>query len=178
MTPAVGSLRVEAGALAEVSGATTFATFFATEQARLFRALVGITGNRAEAEEIVQDAFLKVWQDWDRIAAMDEPVGYLHRTAVNLSRKRIRRASMAVRRAVHLVPDVPPQAPHLVDERDRVRRVLATLPRREREAVVLTGYLGYTAVDAGQVMGITASTVRVLTTRARAALRTTEEAGS
>ena len=36
-----------------------------------------ITGSRAEAEELAQDAFLKVWERWDRVADMDEPIGYL-----------------------------------------------------------------------------------------------------
>jgi RNA polymerase sigma-70 factor, ECF subfamily len=42
-------------------------------------------GNRAEAEELAQDAFLKVWERWDRVADIEEPVGYLYRTAMNLS---------------------------------------------------------------------------------------------
>jgi DNA-directed RNA polymerase specialized sigma24 family protein len=57
-------------------------------------------GNRAEAEELAQDAFLKVWERWDRVADMEEPVGYLYRTAMNLFRKRYRRVGVALRKTV------------------------------------------------------------------------------
>ena len=56
-----------------------------------------MTGNRAEAEELMQDAFLSVWERWDRVSGMDDPIGYLYRTAMNLFRKRYRRAMLAVR---------------------------------------------------------------------------------
>jgi RNA polymerase sigma-70 factor (ECF subfamily) len=174
MTSAVRSLRVDAPD-AETRDVPEFADFFAAEQTRLYRALVAMTGNRAEAEEIVQDAFLKLWQGWGRIGAMDEPVGYLHRTAMNLYRNRLRRASVALRRGVSLLPSDPPPGSDTVDARDHARRLLAVLTTREREAVVLTGYLGYSAEEAGRLLGIKASTVRVLTTRARAALRTMKE---
>ena len=52
----------------------------------------------------MQDAFLKVWERWDRVGRMDDPVGYLYRTAMNLFRKRYRRAMLAVRRTVGLTP--------------------------------------------------------------------------
>jgi DNA-directed RNA polymerase specialized sigma24 family protein len=43
----------------------TFEEFFGTEHARLFGALCFITGDRDEAEEIMQDAFLRLWERWD-----------------------------------------------------------------------------------------------------------------
>ena len=41
----------------------------------------------------MQDAFLSVWERWDRVGEMDDPLGYLYRTAMNLFRKRYRRTS-------------------------------------------------------------------------------------
>ena len=76
----------------------TFETFYQAEARTLFRRLWLVTGNRAEAEELMQDAFLRVWERWDRVGGMDDPVGYLYRTAMNLFRKRYRRAMLAVRR--------------------------------------------------------------------------------
>jgi DNA-directed RNA polymerase specialized sigma24 family protein len=43
-----------------------FETFFETEARSLFRRLCIVTGNSAEAEEVVQDAFLALWERWDR----------------------------------------------------------------------------------------------------------------
>ena len=91
-------------ALDELEASRTFETFYDAEARTLFRRLWLVTGNRAEAEELMQDAFLKVWERWDRVGAMDDPVGYLYRTAMNLFRKRYRRAMLSVRRTVGLAP--------------------------------------------------------------------------
>jgi RNA polymerase sigma factor (sigma-70 family) len=155
-------------------GATpSFEGFFAAERSRLFGALVVMTNNRAEAEEILQDAFLAVWERWERVAVMDEPVGFLYRTAMNLFRKRVRRAAVAVRKAAHLLSQGDELAD--VELRDEAIRLLARLTPRERAAIVVTAYLGYSSEEAGELLGIKATTVRVLTNRARAALRGVEE---
>jgi RNA polymerase sigma-70 factor, ECF subfamily len=151
----------------------SFEEFFAAERARLFGALVVMTNDRAEAEEILQDAFLKVWERWERVAAMDQPVGFLYRTAMNLFRKRLRRAAVAVRKAVHLLPRGDELAD--VEMRDEAVRLLERLTPRERAAIVVTAYLGYSSEEAGELLGIRATTVRVLTNRARATLRGVEE---
>src|SRR5205823_649439 len=82
----------------------TFEEFVESESARLFRALYLVTGSRHEAEEVMQDAFLAVWERWGRVGAMEDPTGYLFRTAMNAFRKRLRRASLAVRRTMALAP--------------------------------------------------------------------------
>ena len=51
--------------------AETFEEFFEGHRRQLFGALCLITGNRFEAEEITQEAFVRVWERWDRVAAMD-----------------------------------------------------------------------------------------------------------
>ena len=78
-----------------------FESFFADHRDRLFGALWLVTRDRHEAEDLAQEAFLKVWERWDRVGAMDDPTGYLFRTGMNLFRNRRRRALLAVRRAVH-----------------------------------------------------------------------------
>src|SRR2546429_6899384 len=87
-------------------GAGQFEAFFEGERDGLFGALVLITGDRHEAEELAQDAFLALWERWDRVSRMENPTGYLYRTAMNAFRKRRRRAAVAVRRAVRLAPTV------------------------------------------------------------------------
>ena len=77
--------------------AADFEEFFRGQTQNLYAHLCLITGNRAEAEELAQDAFLRLWERWDRVADMEEPVGYLYRTAMNLFRKRYRRVGVALR---------------------------------------------------------------------------------
>jgi DNA-directed RNA polymerase specialized sigma24 family protein len=67
------------------------------EHLRLYGALWLITRDAGETEDVMQEAFLRVWERWDRVGAMDDPAGYLYRTALNVYRQRIRRASVAVR---------------------------------------------------------------------------------
>ena len=102
---------------------------------------------------------------------MEEPVGFLYRTAMNLYRKRLRRAAVAVRKAANLAPQDDGMA--VVETRDEAVRLLRRLTSREREAIVLTAYLGYSTEEAGKLLGIKANTVRVLTMRARDSLRRT-----
>ena len=54
----------------------------------------------------MQDAYLKVWERWEQVGAMDEPVGYLYRTAMNVFSKRYRAGVLAIRRTVALAPRV------------------------------------------------------------------------
>ena len=161
------------GGSAPATAGHSFEEFFAAHRSRLFGALVVMTDNRAEAEEILQDAFLTVWERWARVAEMDDPVGFLYRVAMNLFRKRLRRAAVAVRKAVHLLPVQDELAG--VETRDEAVRLLARLTPRERAAIVVTAYLGFSSEEAGELLGIRATTIRVLTNRARASLRGVEE---
>jgi RNA polymerase sigma factor (sigma-70 family) len=116
----------------------------------------------------MQDAFLKLWERWDRIHTIDDPVGYLFRVAMNGFRMRARRAKMAARRLVLLEPARDPYDD--IELRDDVRRMLG-LPHRQRAALVLTEIFGYSSEQAAQILGIRPTTVRVLASQGRAALR-------
>ena len=156
-------------ALDELEASRTFEAFYQAEARTLFRRLWLVTGNRAEAEELMQDAFLSVWQRWDRVGGMDDPLGYLYRTAMNLFRKRYRRAMLAVRRTVGLAPSNDDFSD--ADDRQVVRHVLGTLPPRQRAALVLTEMLGFTSKEAGDALGVTDATIRSLTRHGRDAFR-------
>jgi RNA polymerase sigma factor (sigma-70 family) len=153
--------------------AASFEAFFEAEHARLLRALYLVTGNVQEAEEVAQDAFLAVWERWDRVRAMEGPTGYLFRTAMNRLRSLRRRAARAARRAIGRAEGGDPFAE--ADERDALARALAALPARQRAAIVLTELLGYGSEEAGRILGVRDVTVRSLASQARAALRTSLE---
>ncbi|HEY8018983.1 MAG TPA: sigma factor, partial [Actinomycetota bacterium] len=102
-----------------------FEDFFEAERARLLRALYLLTGNAQEAEEVLQDSFMAVWERWDRVSTMDDPTGYLFRTALNRHRSGVRRATRAARRTIGLADGGDLFA--AADERDALARALATL---------------------------------------------------
>jgi RNA polymerase sigma-70 factor (ECF subfamily) len=154
---------------AEVDATQRFEAFFDAESSTLFRRLWLVTGDRAEAEEIMQDAFLALWSRWDRVAHLDDPTGYLYRTAMNVFRKRVRRASVAARRAAR--PAFSEDMLEAVDTREVVMATLASLTPRQRAALVLTELLAYPAAEAASMLGVRTATVRSLASQGRAAFR-------
>ena len=150
-----------------------FEEFFEGEQERLLRILWMVTGSLHEAEDIAQEAFLKVWERWSDVSAMESPVGYLHRAAMNIFRNRYRRAALAVRKAVGAGP--PIDAFGAVEDRFSITRALGSLTPRQRAALVLTELLDYSAEEAGQMLGVRASTVRSLNAAGRSSLKNAKE---
>ena len=134
----------------------SFEVFFDGEARVLFRRLCAITGNSAEAEEIMQDAFLALWERWDRVSRLEDPTGYLYRTAMNVFRRRTRRAALAIRRAVAFAPE--PREFSEIDEQQDVLAALSELTPRQRAALVLTEVLGYSSEEAERALGIRATT--------------------
>ena len=152
-----------------VSELLSFESFFDREARTLFRRLYAVTGDAGEAEEIMQDAFLALWERWDRVGAMDDPTGYLYRTSMNVFRKRGRRAALAIRKRLALAPDPVPFAN--IDEQQDVVAALRNLSPKQRAAIVLLDVLDYTSEDAGKALGVSAGTVRGVASRARETLR-------
>jgi RNA polymerase sigma factor (sigma-70 family) len=149
-----------------------FEQFFRERHTDLFQALWLLCGNRHEAEEIMQEAFLRIWERWDRVAGMADPTGYLYRTGMNVFRSRARRARVALRRTLGAGPRSDPLS--TVEQRDALVRQLVTLTPRQRAAIVLVDALSFTSEEAAVAMSIRPSTVRVLLARARATLRSME----
>jgi RNA polymerase sigma factor (sigma-70 family) len=147
----------------------SFEELFFDVHDRLYRALYFITGSSADAEELMQDAFLKLWERWDRVDRIDDPVAYLFRSALNGFRMRIRRARMAARRVIPVASTRDPFDD--VNVREDVRRMLRGLPTRQRAAIVLTEIFGYSSEQAALIMRIRPTTVRALASQGRAALR-------
>ena len=72
--------------------APSFEEFYEATVRRLFTALCLVTGNRHEAEEVAQEAFVRVFERWDRVGTLEDPTGYLFRVSMNVFRSRFRRA--------------------------------------------------------------------------------------
>jgi RNA polymerase sigma-70 factor (ECF subfamily) len=149
----------------------SFDAFFEREHGGLFGALYLVTRDRHAAEDLMQEAFLKLWERWDRVAGLEDPTGYLYRTAMNAFRMRYRRAAVAARRLVQAVVPRARDPLDEVEERDEVDRVLLQLTPRQRAALVMTELLGYSTEAAGEILGVKPVTVRVLVSQARKALR-------
>jgi RNA polymerase sigma factor (sigma-70 family) len=151
-----------------------FDAFVAEEHERLYKALYFVTGSREDAEDLSQEAFMKLWERWDSIGEIEDPTGYLFRVALNGFRMRRRRAAMAIRRHV---PTVDLRDEFVEAEmRADVRRLLMGLTPRQRAALLLVDLLGYGSEQAARILRVRPSTVRNLASQARKALKATEGA--
>jgi len=153
---------------ASAPGRLDFDDFFAEHSDALFRRLWLVTRNRAEAEEVMQDAFLSLYERWDRMIEVRDPKAYLYRTAFNTWNRRSRRAARVVRHALTTARRDDVEA---ADARTVIGDALEHLSPRQRAAIVLTELLGFSSEDAGKILGIRPVTARVLTSQARAAMR-------
>jgi RNA polymerase sigma-70 factor (ECF subfamily) len=151
--------------LLDPAGRDSFESFFREHYASLVRALVVVAGDEAEAQDLAQEAFARALERWDRVRAMESPVGYVYRTAFNVNRNRLRHLVRSLRHRAAAAPEVDPATE--VEARHEIRRVLARLPASQREALVLVEWLGLDAEEAGRVLGIEASSVRGRIHRAR-----------
>jgi RNA polymerase sigma factor (sigma-70 family) len=147
--------------------ARDFDAFFNQEYTRLLRLLFAMTGNRMEAEDLAQEAMTRTFERWGRVSGMESPAGYAYRVAVNLNRSRLRHLRLRLLRQREIRR--PPQTePEIVGT---VVAALASLPRGQREALLLVEWLGLDAAEAGRILGISASSVRSRVHRAKATLR-------
>ncbi len=161
--------QLHVAAITENAQGNSFEEFFEREKAGLFGALCLVTRDRSQAEELTQDAFLAVYERWDRVSGMDNPGGYLYRTAMNSLRSWNRRTALAAKRTFGIAPTDDPIDTFEAD--DAVLHALAPLSERQRAAVVLVDLLGYPSEEAGLILGIRAATVRTHIARAHAELR-------
>lgn len=157
-----------------VEARARFDTFFEEEHERLFKALYFVTGNRHDAEELMQDAFVSLWERWNEIGRIADPTGYLFRVALNGFRMRRRRAAMAVRKVV----PIPERRDAFLDAEMRadVRQLLLEVSPRQRAALLLVDLLGYPSEQAARILRVRPSTVRALASKGRQALRAMEGA--
>jgi RNA polymerase sigma factor (sigma-70 family) len=146
----------------------TFEAFFEAEKAGLYSALCLVTRDRHEAEDLTQDAFVRVLGSWDR--GIEDPTAYLYRTAMNAFRSRRRRAAVAMRRAAGT--SKADDDFERIESMDAAVRALAPLSRQQRAVVVLIDLLGYSSEEAARMLGVRPSTARMHASRAHAALRT------
>jgi len=127
-------------------------------------------GDRDVAEDLAQEALVRVLERWSRVREMSNPEGYVFQIGFNLGRSRWRRRaaeSRANERAHNSADELD------VDSARRlaVRNALRHLTPRQREAVVYRFYLGFDVQETALAMGCRPGTVKALTSQAIEGLR-------
>lgn len=161
MRATMRTVRIEGGVLAELYAR------YAPEALRLAYLL---TGDATLAEDLAQDAFVRVA---GRLLHLRDPAGfqaYLRTTILNLARSHFRRRAVE-RRFAERQSGQRPAAPADLSDRDEMRTALLTLPLRQRTAIVLRYYEDLSEAQTAQLMRCRPQAVKSLVSRAMTSLR-------
>lgn len=142
-----------------------FAVWYAQEHPKLLASLVLVAGDLHVAQEATDEAFVRAFMHWRRVAAMRSPRGWTYRVALNILRRRGRRATLERTLLARGEPPAPMPAPA-----GEAWEVVRRLPRRQREAIVLRYLADLTEEEAGKVMGVHRTTVSRALSDARRSL--------
>ena len=151
---------------------TTLDALFAERWTAMVRLAVLLVDDQESAEDVVADAFTGLARNWHRIDP-DRAVGYLHRSVVNGARSALRRR----RTARAWSPEALSHGPSAEDvvlvnaQHRELVQALATLPTRQREALVLRYWSHLDEAATAEAMGVSRGTVKSTTSRALTALR-------
>lgn len=137
----------------------------------LVRLAVVMLGDRAGAEDVVQDAFLGLYRRWENLTDPAKALTYVRSAVLNgcrtVLRQRDRGRHLPGRPALGAPAD---ESVLLSEEYAQVLAAIRRLPDRQREAVVLRFYLDMDEAQAAEAMGVSRGTVKSATSRAVAAL--------
>jgi len=153
----------------EVQVPDSFESFYRSEYGAVVALAYGLCGTRWTAEDLAQEAFLRVHRDWTRVREMDSPGGWVRRIVINLSHSRFRRLRSETTARLRLASQttstfVPPE--ESAEFWSEVRK----LPKRQAEAVALRYINDLSVAQIAAVLGIADGTVKALLHTARARL--------
>jgi RNA polymerase sigma-70 factor (sigma-E family) len=147
----------------------------------LIRLAIVMLGDRAAAEDVVQDAFFGLYRHWSGLADPGNALTYVRSAVLNGCRNSLRQRGRSARwearhgaagpaATVAVAGESAETAVLVGEEHQRVLTAIRALPDRQREALVLRFYLDMSEAEAARAMGITRGTVKSATSRAVAAL--------
>ena len=146
-----------------------FDDFYSSSFARITAQLYAMIGNRDEAQECVQEAFVRAWSHRRKLAAAEHPEAWVRTTAHRLAISRWRRRRLAVRAHDRAV-GAPTSTPALTEERVALVEALRQLPEAQRQALVLHHLCDLPVRDVAAEVGVPEGTVKARLSRGRTAL--------
>jgi RNA polymerase sigma-70 factor (sigma-E family) len=149
-----------------------FTAYLAARQPALLRTAYLLTGDRHQAEDVLQTALAKLYLSWDKVRDRGAVDGYVRRILVNENNSLWRRAWKKREYATEVIPEGTPHLDQYDDgTNDRLWDVVQTLPPKARAVVVLRYYEQMSETEVADALGISVGTVKSQCSRALAALR-------
>ena len=145
-----------------------FDDFYAACYGRLVGQLFPVTGDLHEAEDVVQEAFVRAAARWSRLREYDLPEAWVRRVAINLAASGLRRARRRMALLSRIGP--PPNVPPLSVESLALAEALRALPMSYREVLVLHHLVGLPLDEVSAQLDVPVSALKARLHRARAAL--------
>ena len=142
---------------------------YAVSYRRLVGQLTGVTGDPAEAEDVVMEAFARAVNSRRAFAAADNPEAWLRTVAVNVVRTRWRRARL-FREAAPCLVERGSAYDDLPADRVALLAALRQLPHAQREAIALHHLADLPVHEVAQTLGVPTGTVKARLSRGRTAL--------
>jgi RNA polymerase sigma-70 factor (ECF subfamily) len=142
-----------------------FDAFYAATAKRLVATVYAMTGNLAEAEDAVQEAYARAWQRWDRLTREGDPLPWVRTVASRLAISTWRRTRSRLRAQLRHGP--APDVPGLSADRVALVAALRKLNPDQRRAVVLHHLLDLPVEEVARETGVSSGAVRTRLSRAR-----------
>ncbi len=149
------------------------ADLYRAHYARLVRLAILLADDNAAAEDLVQDAFVKLHRNWRRLREPEAAVPYLRACVVNGGRSRLRRLRTSRAFAKHEIGQhVPSAEQHAVlsESHRELLDAVRTLPERQRQVLVLRYYAECSEIETADTLGLSVGTVKSHSHRAIATL--------
>lgn len=144
---------------------------------KMFRYALSIMGSRFEAEDVVQEAMIKLWKGKDRLATIDNKEAWVITVVRNLCidkvRSRKKKQTNDIDEYFHISDNSPGPDVKLEqsDALKKVTEIMNTLPDTQKEIITLRDIEGYTYQEIADIMGLKVDQVKVYLFRARKVLR-------
>ncbi|WP_193609495.1 SigE family RNA polymerase sigma factor [Nocardioides lijunqiniae] len=148
-----------------------FTAYLEARQARLLRTAYLLTGDRHQAEDVLQTSLAKLYLAWDKVRDRDSVDAYVRRIMVNENNSLWRRGWKRREHATEVVPDREVSDTYDEGLSAALWEVVQTLPRKARAVVVLRYYEQLTEAETADILGISVGTVKSQCSRAIATLR-------
>jgi RNA polymerase sigma-70 factor (ECF subfamily) len=164
--PAGLAIRQQRGAMSSQS--EEFDAFYHATNRRLLHQMYAMTGNLADAQECVQEAYARAWQHWKSVQQAADPAAWVRTVAWRIAASRWRKARNGVKAfARHGRPEhsQPPSPDHVA-----LVSALRDISEEQRRAIVLHHLVGMSVEEVAREVGAPVGTIKARLSRGRAAL--------